>query len=170
MTRTETRLPSNLPASRAGASIRRLWLGLAAAVLLFGAVATWNAFADRNLPEEVADSRVISAQELADHYGIEIRLVGVTAAGGLIDMRFTITDATKAEQLFTDSHTMPALLAEPSGVVIRAPSGHRHSEIKPVDGGKYFILYPNPGGVIQSGVPVSVIINGVRVEHVIAVS
>ena len=30
------------------------------------------------------------------------------------------------------------------------------------------LLYPNPGGVIQGGTPVSVVIGGVRVDDIIA--
>ena len=47
---------------------------------------------------------------------------------------------------------MPELLVEPSGTVIRAPTGMRH-KVTILDGGSYFILYSNPGGAIQAGTP-----------------
>lgn len=109
---------------------------------------------------------VVTRAELQSQYGIRLNLVGVTAAGGLVDLRFTITDVTKARKLFTDPSVMPAVVAEKTGTVLQAPHGGHHGHITPIGGASYFVLIGNAGGVVQRGVPVSVLINGVRVEHI----
>ena len=115
-----------------------------------------------------ATSRPITRQQLATDYGIHLTLVGVTAAGGLVDLRFTITDAVKARRLFDDPAVIPAVVDESSGVVLQPPHGGHNSHITPADGASYFVLIGNAGGVVQRGVPVSVVINNVRVEHITA--
>ena len=109
---------------------------------------------------------VITRQQLLADYGIRLNLVGVTAAGGLVDLRFTITDLAKAKKLFNDPGVMPAVVAESSGKLLQAPAGGHHSHITPAEGASYFLLIGNAGGVVQRGVPVSVLINHVRVEHI----
>jgi hypothetical protein len=58
---------------------------------------------------------------------------------------------------------MPELLVEPSGTVIHAPTGMRH-KVTLLDGGNYFLLYSNPGGAVQAGTEVSVVIGDIRLE------
>ena len=92
----------------------------------------------------------------------------MTAAGGLVDLRFKITDAKKARKLFDDPAVMPAVVAEPTGVILAPPHGGHHAHVTPTSGASYFVLIGNAGGVVQRGVPVSVVINSVRVEHILA--
>ncbi len=115
-----------------------------------------------------ASTQPISQQELASKYGIKLTLVGVTAAGGLVDLRFKITDAKKSRKLFNDPSVMPAVVAEPTGTVLQPPHGGHHAHVTPADGASYFVLIGNAGGVVQRGVPVSVVFNTVRVEHILA--
>lgn len=113
-------------------------------------------------------TRRITRAGLASRYGIKLTLVGVTASGGLVDLRFRIIDAAKAKKLFTSASVMPAVIAEPSGTVIEAPHGGHHGRVKPATGASYFLLMGNPGGAVQRGVPVTVVFNTVRVEHIVA--
>ena len=39
-----------------------------------------------------------------------------------------------------------------------------------LDGASYFVLYPNSGGAIQAGTGVSVVIEGIRLEPIVAQS
>jgi hypothetical protein len=145
---------------------RRTWLAAMVGVLVLpvavAAAITFTA-AGSGVPSDaaVAAARVVSAADMESEYGIKVNLVGVSAGGGMIDLRFTVTDKDKAIHLLHDATVMPELLVEPSGKVIRAPTGMRH-KVTVLDGGSYFILYPNPGGAIQAGTPVSVVIDSVR--------
>jgi hypothetical protein len=151
---------------------RRTWLAaIMGAIVLPVAVAAGLSIAattDIFVPNP-ADARVVSASEFEQQYGIKVNLVAVSAAGGMIDMRFTVTDRQKAEYLLHDETTEPALYVESNGAVIRAPTGMRH-KVTILDGGSYFILYANPGGAIQAGTPVSVVINDVRIAPIKAQS
>ena len=159
-------------------SRRRQWLVTAGAVVasvLGGAVAfsALSSSPSSSGPHAAhhsleAASVPISRGQLAKDYGIRLTLVGVTAAGGLVDLRFKITDAEKAKKLFDDPAVMPAVVAETTGAVLQAPHGGHHSRVTPTSGASYFILIGNAGGVVQRGVSVSVVINGVRVEHILA--
>ena len=73
----------------------------------------------------------------------------MSAAGGMVDFRYTVTDASKAVAL-QDEPDMPLLVAEGSDLVVDVGGGmSHHSHLK--DGGTYFMLFPNPAGVIQPG-------------------
>ena len=147
---------------------RRSWLAALAGVVLLplavAAVLTY-ASAGAGVPSnaDAVAARVVSAAEMEQQYGIKVNLVGVTAAGGLVDLRFTVVDKDKALHILHDAAVMPELLVEPSGTVIRAPTGMRH-KVTVLDGGNYFILYSNPGGAVQAGTHVSVVIGDVRLE------
>ncbi len=162
-------------------SRRRQWLVTAGAVVasVLGGAVAFSALSSSPSSSSSSGSHAahhsleaasvpISRRQLAEDYGIRLTLVGVTAAGGLVDLRFKITDAEKAKKLFDDPAVMPAVVAETTGAVLQAPHGGHHSRVTPASGASYFILIGNAGGVVQRGVPVSVVINGVRVEHILA--
>lgn len=146
------------------------WLVAGAVVLAAGLLALFALGRSAPPPPAITGGggQVVTRQQLLDEYGIRLNLVGVTAAGGLVDLRFTITDVAKAKKLFTDPSVMPAVVAERTGTVLQAPHGGHHGHITPIGGASYFVLIGNAGGVVQRGVPVSVLINGVRVEHIAA--
>ena len=161
---------STAPGRRGGTPRLTRWL-VGGAVLLAAALLAMVALGRSSSgPAPIAGGggTVVTREQLLDQYGIRLNLVGVTAAGGLVDLRFTITDVAKARKLFTDPSVMPAVVAERTNTVLQAPHGGHHGHITPVGGASYFVLIGNAGGVVQRGVPVSVLINGVRVEHIAA--
>ena len=98
------------------------------------------------------DARVVSMDDMEDQYGIKINLVAVSAAGGMVDVRFTVIDQVKAERILHDQDTLPLLYVPTTGAVLRAPQPHAH-KLEFLDGASYFLLYPNSGGAIQAGAP-----------------
>jgi hypothetical protein len=116
-----------------------------------------------------ADAPVVSAASLEDVYGLRLNIVAVTAAGGLVDVRFTVTDKDKALHVLHDASSMPALYVEASGAVLRAPKPLAHKMVL-LNGATYFVLYPNSGGAIQRGTSVSVVIDSVRSQPIVAES
>jgi hypothetical protein len=170
--------PLPAPAEPAGVTQRRRvrrrpWLAAIAGVvvlpLVVAAGLTWSWGTGARSDADIAAARVVSAADMESEYGIEVNLVAVTMAGGMVDVRFTVLDQAKAEAILHDDVILPVLLVEPSGAVIRAPTGHRHKTAI-VDGGKYFLLYGNPGGAIQAGTKVSVVIGDVRLAPIDAQS
>ena len=153
---------------------RRTWLAAIAGALVLplavAAAITWSTAGSSDpAAAAAAAARVVSASDLEQEYGIKVNLVAVTAGGGLVDVRFTVLDQDKALHILHDGTTMPELLVEPSGRVIHAPTGMRH-KVTVLDGGTYFILYSNPGGTVQAGTQVSVVIGDIRSEPLSAQS
>ena len=118
---------------------------------------------------DASSAKVINAATMEADYGIKVDLVAVTAAGGLVDLRFTVVDETKAKALFHDVATMPALLVEGKNTVLRTTKGMNHN-LSLLKGARYFLLFSNAGGVVQAGTKVSVVIDGVRLEPTAAES
>ena len=117
----------------------------------------------------LASIPVVSAAALESEFGIRVDLIGVTAAGGLVQLRFTVTDEQKAALAFHEDGSLPSLAVESRGLVITAPNSMVH-HLKVLGGASYFILYSNPGGYVQAGTPVSVLIGNVRLAPITAQS
>ncbi|MCJ7711328.1 MAG: hypothetical protein MUQ32_10940 [Chloroflexi bacterium] len=130
---------------------------------------TFKAIPSDDRAANAAAARVVSAADMESEYGVRVNLVAVTAAGGLVDVRFTVVDKDKAEHIFHDAASMPDLLVEASGAVLSAPKPMAHKLVL-LDGATYFILFPNSGGVIQAGTGVSVVVDGIRLEPIAAQS
>jgi hypothetical protein len=118
---------------------------------------------------DAAGARVVTADALESAYGIRVTLVAVTAEGGLVDVRFTVTDRNKAAAVLAEQAAMPALFVERSGAVLSTSHPMAH-KIVLIQGGTYFLLYPNSGGAVQPGTPVSIVVDGVRLAAITAES
>jgi len=159
------------PAAGAGTGRPRLRVLLTAALgalvlpLAVAATLTWTAATAGHDGSHAADARVVSAVEMEEEYGIRVGMIAVTADGGLVDVRFTVVDSAKAGHILHDATTLPELLVETSRAVLRAPQPHAH-KLNLADGATYFLLFPNSGGVIQRGTPVSFVIDSIRLEAV----
>jgi hypothetical protein len=142
---------------------------LSAAILLaliggFFAVRAWT-----NPPPSDSQpaAELVSAGVLEERYGMQIKLIGVTGGGGLIDFRFKVLDHEKAELLLQSPADLPVLIVADGDTTLNPPA------VKPEDmrlesDSVYFMLYPNPGGVVKPGAPVSVVMDDVRLEPITA--
>ena len=88
-------------------------------------------------------------------------LVAVTTSSRLIDIRFRVTDAAKAADLFK-AENLPIVIAPDSGVTIEPPFT-RPGRL--TDGQIYFLLYPNSGGAIKPGGKVILAFGDLRLEY-----
>ncbi|MDJ0323684.1 hypothetical protein QMG61_07895 [Cryobacterium sp. PH31-AA6] len=135
------------------------------AVLLLGAGAArawW--------PEQKADVRAgttaVTAEGMAARYGINVNLIGVTAAGGLIEFRYQVVDPDKADRMMQDTTLLPIVVVEDSGatMVISRP----HHAVDPQLGGTYFFLFANAHNAIHAGSQVTLVMGDARLEHIVA--
>jgi hypothetical protein len=139
--------------------------GLAVAIVFaffFGANAPDSRSGD-NVIRRFGSKQTISATEFEERYGLRITLIGVTAGGGLVDLRFKVVDAEKANLLLKDHKNMPALI--PAGSKVRLGLPSRHSTDY-VTGKVYYMLYGNANGVVQPGKPVSVAFGDLVLEPI----
>ena len=116
---------------------------------------------------DAAPTGTVTAAALEDRYGVRVDLVALTALGGLLQLRFTVLDKDKAETLFHENK--PNLFVETSGTVLTPPADTAHKMVL-LDGASYFLLYANAGNVVHSGDKVSMVVDQVRLEHLVVKS
>lgn len=158
----EAPAPPPAPTGRRGL---RLLVALAAVVSLVavgGGVHAWR----QHLASDVRNgTTLVTADGMAARYGIDIDLLAVTAAGGLVELRYQVVDPDKAASLVHDPELSPALVAEASGktLVMSTPPHHHGTELQL--GGTYFFLMANAESALHKGDEVTLIIGDERMEH-----
>lgn len=123
--------------------------------------------AQRNMNEHPLPETVISAQTLKDEYGIEMYLVAVTAAGGMVDVRYRVIDPVKAEKLVDpqDGGIMPMVYVR-DGDTMLMPAMHMRTQRLIADR-MYFVLIPNSQNAVKRGVAVTISFGDVALEPMI---
>ncbi len=155
--------PSPVPAIR---RVKHPWTVAILLILLVGAAAYlgWKAFWPGSGP---AEGGIISTSELAERYGLGVRLIGVTAGGGLLDLRLKILDVDKARGFLQDPANLPISIVTENGTELHAADTVEDDVTWEV-GGILFILLPNSGGVVKPGAPVQVEFGSMQVEPIVA--
>ena len=109
-----------------------------------------------------------SAQSaFVERTGVRVIRVAVAAGGGMIDLRYQVVNPDKAV-IVHDKAKPPAVVDERTGQVLNRPwmdmshAGELHAGVT------YYELLVNSGGLVKPGGPVSVVIGGARLEHLIA--
>lgn len=115
---------------------------------------------------ERSTATTISVKTLEERYGIRLHLLAVTAAGGMVDFRYIITDKEKAAPLF-DSLGNVTLIAQDDGTKLTMATGHgmRHNA-KLENGALNFHFFANAHNAIKPGRPVTVVIGPVTLEPI----
>jgi hypothetical protein len=129
------------------------------AVALFG----WTQWGGR---VDVRDgTTAVSRAELAARAGVDVNLVAVTAAGGLVELRMQIVDADKAYAVLHDANQRPVIVSEDTGeMLIMAVPAHHRGELEL--GRQYFFLLANAHNAVLAGTDVTLVIGDSRLEHV----
>jgi hypothetical protein len=112
-------------------------------------------------------SQVLSVSDFELHYGLQVRLIGVTAGGGMVDFRLKMTDTDKARQFLQDPAHMPVMLIAEDGSEILA-ADTMDEEIEWKDDGILFMMLPNSQRQVQSGTSIMVKFGDLVLEPVLA--
>ena len=146
---------------------RRLVATGVVALLLLG---TGAAAALGWLPGQKVDVRagttLVTAEGMAARYGIDVTLIGVTAAGGLIEFRYQVVDPDKAELMIHDEKLLPVVVVEDTGATMVISRPHHATDIKL--GGTYFFLFANAHNAIHAGSKLTLVMGDSRIEHLVA--
>ncbi|MDX6358180.1 MAG: hypothetical protein QOH37_1234 [Nocardioidaceae bacterium] len=139
---------------------RRVGIALAGVVGLALVWSPWRGNAD------VRDgTTVVDRDGMAARHGVDINLIAVTAAGGLIELRMQVTDPDKAAAVIHDDQDRPVLVSEETGQTLTMASPpHQHGAL--LLGGQYFFLLANAHNALHAGSEVTVVIDDSRIEHV----
>jgi hypothetical protein len=133
------------------------------ALLVGGFVAFRGGQASKALVE--TPKTVISQDQLEANYGLKVQLVGVTAAGGLVDVRFKIVDAEKAKALLDDQGNYPSLLVG-DDVVLQVSPDAAEQDIQFENDKSIFVIYSNAQGVVKPGEPVVIQFGDLQIEAI----
>jgi hypothetical protein len=106
---------------------------------------------------------------LESRYGIRVEGLRLSAAGSMLDFRYRVLDAQKAAPIL-DGKTQPYLLDEAHGAKLGVPDTPVLGRIRQTARNNniltdrtYFIMFGNPGKVLQSGDKVSLLLGQVKV-------
>lgn len=99
-------------------------------------------------------------------YGIQITQLGLTASGGLVDVRFKVLDAAKARKLLANPANAPMLIAGDKPPLMAPHNALRGAKFG--QGQVFYILYPNLRSAIKPGVEVTVAMGEARLGPVTA--
>jgi hypothetical protein len=165
----------------AGGRLRRLLVPaavvIAAALAAFGLRAGTD-YAQRywiasHSPHVAANAPMPTSPQIEDVWGIRFTLVQLMGSNGLLELRYQVLDATKANRLHADSTSLsviPSLLVEGSNMPITSRSlmFHIHNDwTQNLDGKSYSIIYGNPGGSVYANGLVTVVMeDGLQLQHV----
>lgn len=157
-----------IPLASGASRVSRSFYRAALALLLLAALATaflavrsyYASLAAHAYPEGTS----IAAAELEDRFGLRLALVGLTAGGGILDLRFRVVDPVKAAAVFEDHERFPALIAEADGTTLRVDPMSVHLG-NLAENTLVYIHYPNARNAVEPGSNVTLVIGDVRVEH-----
>ena len=141
-------------------------LSIALLLVLISSPATANSTA----PQILASTAEIKSNPLAETWGIEITSLRMAAHNHMVDFRFRVLDATKADPLFV-RQTKPYLLDQKSGKVLAVPNtakiGPLRNSNKPQEGRIYWMFFGNHTRLIKQGSEVTVVIGEFKVENLV---
>jgi hypothetical protein len=105
---------------------------------------------------------------LEQTYGIRVTLVGVTAAGGMVDVRYQVVDPVKAAKLVDEENggIMPMVYVG-NGDVMLMPDTHMRDQ-QLIAGRTYFNLIPNTQNAVRRGSVVTIVFGDIAVEPTLA--
>ena len=141
-------------------------LSIALLLVLISSPATANATAS----QKQTSTAVVKSNPLAEKWGIEITSLRMAAANHMVDFRFRVLDAKKADPLFV-RQTKPYLVDQKSGKVLAVPNtakiGPLRNSNKPKEGRIYWMFFGNHTRLIKQGSAVTVVIGEFKVENLV---
>ncbi|MCV2396540.1 hypothetical protein OEB99_19695 [Actinotalea sp. M2MS4P-6] len=110
-----------------------------------------------------AGTTLVTAEGMAAQTGIDVNLIAVTAAGGLIEFRYQVVDPDKADQMIHETDLLPVLVVEETGETLVVATPHHHTDLQL--GGTYYFLLANAHNVLRDGSLVTLVMGDARLEH-----
>jgi hypothetical protein len=150
------------PKAPAARPVRLVLMALVLAAAIIATVALRAAFGSgAATPPHLGPAPTSHAIEA--RYGIRITQIGLTADGGMLDMRFVLLDPQKAHQLGHGGVKM-SMLAEDGNTLMSTEAMAPHGSGFRV-GSQYYVLFRNDGNVLHEGSRVTIIVGSLRLAH-----
>ena len=129
-------------------------LALLTAALLGGAYLARPTDARAGLSGAMPESRQMEATT-----GIRILSAHVAGSGGIIDVRYQVLDAAKANIVEGDPNNTPALVNKASGDSLQNTAAMRKGHERR-EAGTYFLLYYDHSGLVKAGDVIDITLGG----------
>jgi len=118
-----------------------------------------------------ATSVPTSPRDFGPQWGVEIVALRSSAAGYMLDFRYRVKDVEKAAPLLKQG-AKAYVIVEKNGAQLFIPvvsriGPLRQSATKIYADRNYFVLFANPGKLVQPGDAVTVVIGDFKAEHLI---
>jgi len=158
----------NMPAFQGRNQQPVLFTSMALVVVTVGFLSYQMGARNNTHNEHPLPETIISNDMLEQEYGVRVTLIGVTAAGGMVDVRYRIIDPVKAEKLVDeeDGGIMPMVFVG-NGDVMLMPDMHMRDQ-KLIAGRIYFNLIPNTQNAVKRGTVVTIAFGDIAVEPTLA--
>jgi len=121
-------------------------------------------------PVDVTLPHPREATRLKRQWGVDVIGVRETAAGYMLEFRYSVIDPKKAAPLFV-RQTKPVLIDEATGAQLQVPTPPKTGALRnsnpPLARHTYWMFFANPGRSLKRGQRVSVVIGDFRAEHVV---
>lgn len=151
---------------------RRKGLWITAVIIIlalvgFGGYKGWQIYQARVEQAQMAEIQAEAAAQIEDRWGIRIVHVALVANGGLLDLRYQVTNPEKAYDLFDAVEYIPRVIADDGTEMGMNDDPHTHDlEF----GYQYFFLLRNIGGSVEPGDYVSVAVGDKVLPYVLVES
>jgi hypothetical protein len=146
---------------------QRPHLRTVAAICAIGAVAATAAFLvlshRGSASASAARPNPATIAAIQQQYGVRFTMIGLTASGGMLDVRFIAVDADKVEQL-AHHGTRMMLVAERTGRVLDSEQMTPHFGKVHV-GSQYFALMRNDDDTLHQGDLVTIKVGKFALQH-----
>lgn len=108
------------------------------------------------------DSPMPISSAIESRWGVRITQIGVTADGGLVDLRYQVLDPDKSMQMISAIETTPKIIDNATGEVMQLEKtmSHKHQQEA---GRTYFMLFVNRKGLLKTGSAATVQIGDLEV-------
>lgn len=130
-----------------------MWPRLIVAVVLLVAIAAagywgWQQYQLRLAEAHKAEIQAEAIAQIEDKWGVRFMHVALVAEGGLLDVRYQVTDPDKAIYMFDEVENIPRIIAG-NGVELGMNDDPHTHDLE--FGFSYFFLLRNTGDSVQPG-------------------
>jgi len=120
-----------------------------------------------------ADDGMADRKKIEETWGIRFESLRLSAAGAILDFRYRIMNAVKAQPI-VDRKNKPHLVVQATGEKLTVPSNAKVGPLratekfgKPKLGKVYFILFAIPGKNVKPGEKVTVVVGDFKMENLV---
>jgi hypothetical protein len=160
-----------MPRPRRAGVVRLAALGPALAVALAGLALGFRfAGGSATPPPRPVPGHTPASAAIESRYGMRVVQVGLTADGGMLDLRFIAVDPAKVGQLTAHHSPRPTvgmrLLVESTGTILSTEAMAPHGDGLRA-GAEYFTIFRNDGNMLHEGSKVTLIVGSLRLRHLV---